>query len=357
MSLLQNDFEKRWDDLSKDVKQLNEYMATRPVELRNIQVGYKDLEDARFVGATFTSVEWNGTHLKNASFTKTVFKDCSFNGSLHQGSVFTDVVFENCTFEQAEFGRSTFVNVRFINCRFTDTRLEDATGSELLFEDSHLETRTSLAGSAIPMTFRRCSLKGVGLSGMKSYNKLILEECFLDEVDFSRGTFSEVVIVRGRQGEGPLRFNDTMFKSIRFEDVEMNRGVGVAGAKGDTVSINGGSIKITFRGSTIDKIFVRDTNTVNFSVRLSNLPSVHIANSYLYDPMFCETFLGELVVQNSILEDADFEEFKGNHVVLHNVTLKGKVNFTDAMVENFKATEINHGPNLQLITTGSNLRF
>ena len=357
MSLLQNDFEKRWDDLSKDVKQLNEYMATRPVELRNIQVGYKDLEDARFVGATFTSVEWNGTHLKNASFTKTVFKDCSFNGSLHQGSVFTDVVFENCTFEQAEFGRSTFVNVRFINCRFTDTRLEDATGSELLFEDSHLETRTSLAGSAIPMTFRRCSLKGVALSGMKSHNEMLIEDSLLDEVDLGRGFFSSIILRNVKQGSGGVRFNGVTAKSISFEDVDMTRGTAIAHARVETVTVNGGSFGTTFDGSLIGAVYVRNCNLYYMEFSEVKLPKVHIAESHLYNTGLWDGFIEEFSVYNSTFDIIVGENFKANTVVWHNVTLEGNIDLSNAQVKDFRKSHLHRGPNLKLITTGSNLKF
>ena len=104
MSLFQNDFEKRWEDLSHDVRRLNEYTSTHPIELRKSKVGDKDLTGAIFVGATFTDVEWEGTILENAKFTKTVFKNCKFFGSLHWNGMFTDVLFENCTFQSTEFG-------------------------------------------------------------------------------------------------------------------------------------------------------------------------------------------------------------------------------------------------------------
>lgn len=49
--------------------------------------------------------------------------------------------------------------------------------------------------------------------------------------------------------------------------------------------------------------------------------------------------------------------FKADTVVWDNVTLDGKIDLTNAQVKDFSPTRITRGPNLQLITTGSNMRF
>jgi hypothetical protein len=48
---------------------------------------------------------------------------------------------------------------------------------------------------------------------------------------------------------------------------------------------------------------------------------------------------------------------KADTVLWDNVTLNGKIDLTNAQVKDFRPTRIQHGPDLQLITTGSNLNF
>lgn len=357
MSLFQNDFEKRWQDLSHDVRRLNEYTSTHPIELRKNKVGDKDLTGAIFVGATFTDVEWEGTILENAKFTKTVFKNCKFFGSLHWNGMFTDVLFENCTFQSAEFGGSTMVNVRFKNCKITDSRLKELQGNELLIEDSVLEERTSLAWSSIPMTFRRCTLDGVGLSGMKIPNKMIIEDSLLDEVDFGRGNFSDIILRRVKQSGGGVKFNNLTAKSISFEDVDMTKGTAIGRSNVGAVRISGGRFGTAFDGSTVGRIIARDAELSYMSFSEATLPYVEIAKCSLYDTGMWDGHIKEFLVTNSQFNIIVGENFKADTVVWDNVTLDGKIDLTNAQVKDFSPTRITRGPNLQLITTGSNMRF
>ncbi len=357
MSLFQNDFEKRWEELSRDVKQLNEYTLTHSIELRNVRVGDKDLTGAVFIGATFAGVEWEGTIIENVKFTKTVFKDCRFVGSLHWNSTFTDVFFENCTFQSAEFGGSTMVDVRFFNCKITDSRFEEMQGSELIFDGSVLEERTSFAESSIPMAFRRCTLDGVGLSGMKLPHKMTVEDSLLDEVDFGRGHFSEIVLRRVKQGEGAVKFNKTIASTITLANVNMNA-VGFIGTKAECLRvINSRMRALGVKGGGINKIYLRDSEVGYLNVSESMMPHIEVANSQLYEPHLYEGFIGHFSVINSTIENAEAFDFKADTVVWDNVTLDGKIDLTNAQVKDFRPTRLKRGSKLQLITTGSNMRF
>ncbi len=356
MSFFQNDFEKRWEALSNDVENLNEYTSTHSVELRKVKVSNKDLSGAVFIGAIFTDIEWQGTIIEAAKFTKTVFKDCKFLGSLHLNSTFVDVVFENCVFHSAEFGGSTMVDVRFKNCKITDSRLKELKGNELIIEDSILEERASLAWSSIPMTFRRCTLDGVGLSGMKAPNKMTVEDSFLDEVDFGRGYFSEIVLRRVKQGESHVKFNSVTAESISFEDVEMLRGVGMGWANVGLVRIIGGQIYgPAFKKANIAKTVIRDAQVTRFAI--GNMVKVEVSNSTLHRSGLFEGGIEEFSVVNSTIDGVVGETFQADTVVWDNVTLDGKIDFTNAQVKDFRPTRLKRGSRLQLITTGSNMRF
>jgi hypothetical protein len=59
----------------------------------------------------------------------------------------------------------------------------------------------------------------------------------------------------------------------------------------------------------------------------------------------------------STINIIDATEFKGEIVLWDNVTLDGKIDLTNAQVKDFRPTRLKRGPRLNLITTGSNMRF
>lgn len=356
MDIFKTDFEQRWEALSKDVKKLNEYTKVHPIILRNVKVESANLEGAIFTGATFEGVEWENTNLEESIISKAVFKNCKFLNSQNWNSTFRDVVFENCIFLSAEFGGSTMVNVRFKGCKITDSRFEELTGNELVLEDTLLEERASLAESSIPMIFRKCTLDGVILSGMKKPHPMTLEDSVLDEVDFGRGHFSDVTLRRVQQGEGGVYFNGITAKSIRFEDVEMLGGTGIGDATVGSLSISGGQIYgPAFKNSHIAKTYIRDAFVTCFAA--GDMGIIHVSNSTLHDSGLFRGIVEEFSVHNSTIDQIVGKNFKADTVIWDNVTLDGKIDFTNAHIKDFRPTRLKRGPRLQLITTGTNIRF
>ncbi len=207
------------------------------------------------------------------------------------------------------------------------------------------------------MVFRKCTLDGVGLSGMKQPNSMIVEDSYLDEVDFGRGLFSTVTLRRVKQGEGPVRFNGATMESIRIEDVDMWRGLSLAEIKAGLVSIEGGTLKTAFSDSIIPKVYARGVEFYLFSLSEANLPYVSLIDCMIHDFPLWDGFVEELLVQNSIIGEIDGENFKADTVVWDNVTLDGKVDLTNAHINDFRPTRIKRGPKLNLMTTGSNIKF
>lgn len=357
MNIFQNEFEKRWDELSKNVQVLNDYTKVHPVELRKIKVEDKYLLGAVFTGANFTDVEFEGTILEQTKFTKTVFKNCKFTGALMWNSIFTNVFFEDCSFIGVEMGGSTMVNVHFKNCKITDSRMKELQGNELVIEDTVLEERASLAWSSIPMTFRRCTLDGVGLSGMKTPAGMTMEDCLLDEVDFGRGVFSTVTLRRVKQGEGPTRFNSVTAESFLFEDVEMTRGVSLAHVQSPIVKIVGGTFRGATEGSRIGKVYASNAHLFMYDMSEATMPFVSINDCDIEELSMWECYAKELSMTNSRVNGIDATDFIADTVIWDNVTLEGKIDFTNAHIKDFQATRLKRGPQLQLITTGSNLKF
>jgi len=357
MNIFKNDFEKRWETLSSDVEKLNGYTKLHPVELRNVKVEGKKLDGVVFNAAIFDGVEWINTSLEEGIFTKVIFKNCKFINTQNWNSTFTDVLFENCTFHSAEFSGSTMVDVSFKGCKITDSRLKELVGNELLVEDSTLEERTSLSWSSIPMTFRKCTLDGVGLSGMKLPNAMTVEDSLLDEVDFGRGHFSTVTLRRVRQGEGGVKFNSVTAESITFEDVEMMRGTGIGYSTVGIVRIIGGKMYgPSFLDANIAKTYVRNAYVTRFAIG-NKMGQAHVDNSTMHRVGLFDGFIDEFSVTNSTIDEIVGENFKADIVLWDNVTLDGKIDLTNAQVKDFRPTRLKRGPRLNLITTGSNMKF
>jgi uncharacterized protein YjbI with pentapeptide repeats len=235
--------------------------------------------------------------------------------------------------------------------------LKELVGNELLIEGSTLEERTSLAWSSIPMTFRKCTLDGVGLSGMKLPNAMTVEDSLLDEVDFGRGHFSTVTLRRVRQGEGPVRFNSSIVDTFTFDNVDMTRGVSLAFVKANLVRITGGRFGAAFEGSMIAKVLAQGAFLANIDFSEATMPHVGIGNCELYDLAIWDAIIEEFSIMASTIHIIDATEFKGEIVLWDNVTLDGKIDLTNAQVKDFRPTRLKRGPRLNLITTGSNMRF
>ncbi|MGB3223657.1 MAG: pentapeptide repeat-containing protein [Desulforhopalus sp.] len=357
MNIFKNDFEKRWEVLSSDVEKLNSYTKLHPVELRNVKIEGKNLGGVIFNAATFDGVEWVNTNLEEGVFTKVVFKNCKFINTQNWNSTFTDVLFENCTFHNAEFSGSSMVDVSFKGCKITDSRLKELFGNELLIEGSTLEERTSLAWSSIPMTFRKCTLDGVGLSGMKLPNVMTVEDSLLDEVDFGRSHFSTVTLRRVRQGEGGIKFNGITAKDILLEEVDLD-GLGFMKATAETAIIRNSQIlAIGFSGGGVGKINFSNSTIRYFDIAESMIPHVQFTKCKLYEPMLYDGLIKEFVIRESTIIDMKGKNFKADLVLWDNVTLDGKIDLTNAQVKDFRPTRLKRGSKLNLITTGSNMRF
>ncbi len=86
-------------------------------------------------------------------------------------------------------------------------------------------------------------------------------------------------------------------------------------------------------------------------------PYVSLIDCMIHDFPLWDGFVEELLVQNTIIGEIDGENFKADTVVWDNVTLDGKVDLTNAHINDFRPTCIKRGPKLNLMTTGSNIKF
>jgi uncharacterized protein YjbI with pentapeptide repeats len=356
MNIFKNDFERRWSDLSKDVNKLNEYTKTHPVELRDVKAENLDIEGAIFVGATFSGVEWYAVDASKAILTKVLFRKCKFVGGKWKESVMTDVIFEDCEFTDTSLSGSTMVNVHFKNCKIDHTGIAYLKGEKVEFNGCHWETGAG-GDSRCEFVFKNCTLGGISFSMMKNGVPILFEDCLLDEIDFYGSHFSEVSLRRVRQGEGGIKFNDITAENIRLEDVSLD-GIGFMNSRSKTAIIRDSEVlAIGFSGGGVGKIIFSNSTIQYFDIAESMMPHVEFNSCQLINPMLYDGFIEELAIRDSSIKDLTGNGFKGDIVIWDNVTLDGKIDFTNAKIKDFRPTRLKRGPRLQLITTGSNIQL
>jgi uncharacterized protein YjbI with pentapeptide repeats len=355
MNIFKNEFEQKWEELSRDVKKLNEYTALHPVELKGVKITERKIDGAIFSGAKFSGVEWESSTSKNSTFSKVVFENCKFIQSDFSYSTFTDVVFKGCEFMDADINRSTLVGVRFEGCKFKQMGLVENKGDTLRLVNCDV-LDSGLGDSTIDFEIKDCTLDGVDVSTTNGGRKVLIEGGLLSEVDFGDSHFSDVILRRVKQGEGGVYFNSVTAKSIHFEDVEMLGGTGIGYATVGTVTISGGQIYgPAFKDSHIAKTYIRDAFVTCFAP--GNMGVIHVSNSTLHDSGLFRGIVEEFSVHNSNIDEIAGKNFKADIVIWDNVTLDGKIDLTNAHIKDFRPTRLKRGPCLQLITTGSNIRF
>jgi uncharacterized protein YjbI with pentapeptide repeats len=358
MNIFSSDFQKRWVDLSKNVKVLNEYTTTHPnIELKGVNVEGLNLDGAIFNGGTFDGVDWKNVSAKGSKYRKVKFKDCKFTNSRYWNAEFIDVVFEDCEFVSTQFLKSKFVNVKIVNCKGIEAEFDELSGSELLVENTVLNDRSSFTDSKIPLVFRNTTLSGVNMMGLSGNHPLIIEGGILDEVDFYKSHFSTVTLRRVKQGEGGIKFNGITAKDILLEDVDLD-GIGFMNATADTAIIRNSQIfAIGFSGGGVGKIYFSNSTIRYFDIAESMMPHVEFTKCKLYEPMLYDGLIEEFAIRESTITDMKGKNFKADIVLWDNVTLDGKIDLTNAQVKDFRPTRLKRGPRLNLITTGSNMKF
>jgi uncharacterized protein YjbI with pentapeptide repeats len=355
MNLFKNDFEKNWSVLFEDVKKLNEYSSSHLIEMRDIKVEERDIEGAIFTGSTFKNIEWSNVDAGNIILTNVVFEKCKFIGGRWGQGILTDVVFKDCEFTDTSFSQSTMTNVRFENCNLVRTGVAYLTGGKVIFIECSWD-RGAAGDSRCEFLFQKCKLSGISFSMMEMRLPILFEDCFFDEIDFHKSLFSDVILRRVKQGEGGVKFNSVTAKSISFEDVEMLKGVGMGWANVALVRIVGGKLYgPAFKEANIAKTVIRDAYVTRFAT--GHMGKVEVANSTLHRSGLFEGEIQELSVVNSTIDEIVGKNFKADTVLWDNVTLSGKIDLTNAQVKDFRPTRIQRSPDLQLITTGSNMKF
>lgn len=205
-----------------------------------------DLEDATFVGCTFSRVAFDRSNLASAKFTRCVFVDCTFASARLLEARFRDCEFglspagAASVFKSTDLRDAQFDNCNLNMCRFEQSNLLGVTFRECVMKGadfrrsrfSHTIGRGTTFASG---TFDHCKLDYADLSGQ-----------FLDEMDFTGSSLcqtnfsgsslvgailQQVVLAAADVGDADLSNADLRFSTvseINILDLRAFRGLKVS---------------------------------------------------------------------------------------------------------------------------------
>ncbi len=356
MSLFGSDFQTNHKNLFNDVKALNTYTMSHKIELSNVTVKDVFISKAEFNGGVFQKVIFDNVSMEDSVFNDLTFKDCEFKNSNFNAGNFLNCEFVNCKISDTKINRAVFRNGKFQSCNIKKSGMVKWSGDAVEFSDSTL-LDTPLAQGNLAFTFQDTDLDGVRIMMTEGMHPLLIHGGSLSEVDFGKSHFSTVSLRHVKQGEGPIRFNSITADTLVFDDVDLTRGVGIAYSKVKLVKIVNGRFGAAFEGAAIAKVVARDVYLVNIDFSEAVMPSVSMNHCELLDLALWDSTIIEFSIMDSSINIANGKNFKGDTVVWDSVTLDGKIDFSNAKIEDFRPTRLKRGPKLNLITTGSNLKF
>ena len=95
----------------------------------------------------------------------------------------------------------------------------------------------------------------------------------------------------------------------------------------------------------------------NLGLYQATIDSLDISHCSLDDFRPTDTIAGVLRIKDSAISNSEFQRMKAKTMILDNVTLGGKLDFTNTHVTDLQTKNVTKQPGLELITTGSNVKF
>lgn len=345
-----------WKQRFQDVTKLNAYAKTQPVELSNVTIENHNIDGAVLNGGKFENTDWkevraNKTTLTNVTFRRGILENIDFSHS-----TLTDVVFEDVKLRGIRFFHATLNNVRFVRCTFNGVNVDQTKNSRIEVSDSQAIS-TSFSEGQLIAVFRNSKLfEGVEITDLLPPSSLTFEKSELKAVDMSRSKLDELTIVESNMDHSALTFG-----SVDKLDV-----------KGSVLA------SVSFRESTIKSATIRETKIgtlVFFASKITSMSIAHCTEATglaayqatigalmlnrcsLDDLSLLEAKIGTLQIQDGSISNSMLKRMEANSAVFENISFGGAVNFTAAKVRDLKTHNISKQPGLNLITTGSNVKF
>lgn len=343
-----------WKELFADIVKLDEFtQQSRKVHVHNALIENYDISNANLQDAVFEKTEWKNVIAKKIVTSKAVFKDSKFEKVSFAGANFSEVLFENSEFIDVEFDEAQLSDVRFVNCKFKGTDFWKLQHSKIKFDHARIE-KSQFSDSSAELAFFNSILNDVDMRSLQDTSSLTFEKSELKEVNTDR---SALTLLRVANSRIDATFKNAKIDRMEFENSELDTSL----SESEITSLLVASSKIkTLRMNSVkmDSVVIRECeHTKNFGFYKATVRKIDIEKSRLSDFDMAKTSVETLRINDSTLSNSDFEELKVKSATLEKVTLDGKVDFTNARIDQFVAKNITKLPSLNLITTGSNVKF
>jgi len=255
--------------------------------------------------------------------------------------------------QESAFFQAELQNVRFIRCQFNGAALQSLKASTITIEDSRLED-VSFFRSAITATIKGSHFDNVNMRGLVTPSSLTFENSELKEVNFSRSKL-DVFSLNQVTGE---KCGFEGGQVARADIVESAIGIGMREVELGSARIHASKIRSRFSMSKIGEMKVSDCREVtDFGFYESTIGRLEIERCNLTNFRLPSALIEHLRISDSALSGNDFEELKAKNAIFEKVTLNGKVDFTRAHIDYLTTKNVTKLPGLNLITTGSNVKF
>lgn len=344
-----------WTERFQNVAKLNEYAKISPVELSNVLIENQKIDGAVLSGGQFQNTDWKSVSANKVNMNKTVFRGGTLEMVDFSDSTLSGVVFEDVRLVEVRFFGATLKNVRFVRCTFNGSNVDQLKASNIEVVDSKV-IHTSLSEGELTAVFKNSQLyKGTKLTSLRLPSSLTFEKSDLDDVDLSRSVLNDLIL-------DTVKSNKSGFDTGTISKVDITGGdisFGFTEAKIENIKIHDlNNVGLAFQDAVIKTMSLNKCRTT-FNVNLfhARVGAIDVANCALnnFSPM--EMTVDVLHISDGSIANSEFQKMKAKTLTLENVTLDGKLDFTNAHIGDLKVHNVTKQPGLQLITTGSNVRF
>jgi len=344
-----------WKELFADVAKLNEYQQQgHTVELQNTRIENYDLAGARFDKAKFEDTDWKSVTAKGATFSNTTFRNCKLDQVRFEEATLKDVTFDNCELSKVSFFHAQLPGVRFINSTLKDkTTFQASTSGNITFDHATMKEVSFYKAQAV-IAVRDSKINDGDFTTMQPPSSLTFEKSELKEVNFERSILERFVLNHVKADMGGTsggRINVVEIRDSQF-------GFSFSETQIDSFTVSKSTIETALNSATVKSIEMSDCQGMkNMTLYMAKIERMRIQNCHLNDFALVKATVDEFSVTNAKLTKNQFMNSKIKTMTLENISLDGKVDFTNAHIDQLTTKNITKLPGLNLITTGSNVKF
>jgi len=223
-----------------------------------------------------------------------------------------------------------------------------------LFFDRVKMNKVAFFQAQAKITIKNSELDNIKMNAMIAPSSIIFEKSNLIDVNIDRSVLS---LFRAVDSKVDATFENAKIDVVEFSNDEIDAGLDDSTL--GTLTVHNSTIS-TLRMNTahIDKVIItKCTHTRNFGFFESTIREMEIAQSSLNELDLADVSLDLLTIRDTLLFNSDLKRLRAKNLVLENVSLDKKIDFTGAQIGSIKAKNVSKLPSLHLITTGSNVQL